>query len=972
MKVEHGKSMYRGSSHWALVLSEIAEVRNYFTVAANREKFECISKEQEREKLQTVNTCFPFSASSLLSRNEILRYLPTQSVADKLVEHWFDAFDRSYHILHGPTFRKEYEAFWQDPQSSKVDLSWIGLLMAILATTIADLMNLGRMANDPELMGMESDQYKLPIEHCIVLGLNAAKPGLYTIQAMIIYLGWARNKSNQEQMWLYLGLILRVAQSMGLHRDPKKFEVDIAPYHVEMRRRLWNVLSCMDLLESIRIGLPSIVRAGESDAMLPSNIHDYEFDEDSKTLPPSRPMSEHTPMSYMIAKSKLANVFGRAVQMINQIKPAPHYDDILRLDAEARKVYSSMPDFLKFRPLEESRVDHPALIMQRYGLNILHQKSLLIMHRPYFTLRLKNNARYAPSRRACLESAMTLLNHQYTSWDTQYNKKDKTLYHIDPISPSDYLPAAVIIMIEVWQASADLNTSNGGIFTMGRGDHEHMLKVLERACHIYSSFPDNLEVAKAHALLSHLIEKVKAKFYARNRPSDTTPTQSPPDNYSPFSGQPMSTTPEPSSAKDSEHSAALTLGMLSSGGVTPLTSPPSVFSGFTTAPAAVPLQDVGKTGLTPLYQPASPSGANSVPLSFFGQGMGIMGMDGPSSLGWDEWDNFIQGINSDNMNWNIPMSPPASNKESNSESSPQWASMIAPDPGSTKAFIYPSFKMLSLRRSIFRNLKPGAIYAAPPVLQQQRARAFQAVATLADNAVIAPRAPSPPLSRILPTAATQTRMYSSLPEQSPDHRDFQGNPLPPTKRIYVGNISYGIRGEDLEREFGEFGKVVSAKVVYDPRGLSKGFGYVEYEEQDAATAAVQKMHGLIVDGRRINVQYVLRPDREGPTNGESNAPSRTLFIGNLSFDITDKDLNELFAGVRNCTDVRVAIDRRTGQPRGFAHADFVDIASAEAAKSQLETKSIYGRQIRIDFTKTSPQRLPLGSTGRSFINPDKE
>ncbi|KAK6338191.1 hypothetical protein TWF730_002266 [Orbilia blumenaviensis] len=280
--------------------------------------------------------------------------------------------------------------------------------------------------------------------------------------------------------------------------------------------------------------------------------------------------------------------------------------------------------------------------------------------------------------------------------------------------------------------------------------------------------------------------------------------------------------------------------------------------------------------------------------------------------------------------------------------------------------------MLSLRRSIFRNLKPGAIYSAPPVLQQQRARAFQAVATLADNAVIAPRAPSPPLSRILPPSATQTRMYSGVSEpMMPEHKDFQGNPLPPTKRIYVGNISYGIRGEDLEREFGEFGKVVSAKVVYDPRGLSKGFGYVEFEGQDAATAAVQKMHGLIVDGRRINVQYVLRPDRENNAPGEANAPSRTLFIGNLSFDITDKDLNELFNGIRNCTDVRVAIDRRTGQPRGFAHADFVDIASAEAAKAQLESKSIYGRQIRIDFTKTSPQRMPLGTAGRSFINPDK-
>ncbi|KAK6541062.1 hypothetical protein TWF694_008439 [Orbilia ellipsospora] len=280
--------------------------------------------------------------------------------------------------------------------------------------------------------------------------------------------------------------------------------------------------------------------------------------------------------------------------------------------------------------------------------------------------------------------------------------------------------------------------------------------------------------------------------------------------------------------------------------------------------------------------------------------------------------------------------------------------------------------MLSLRRSIFRNLKPGAIYAAPPVLQQQRARAFAAVATLAEHAV--PRAPSPPFSRILPPAATtQKRMYSTefqdpLNPNAAQHKDFQGNALPPTKKIYIGNISYGIRGEDLEREFSEFGKVVAARVVYDARGLSKGFGYVEFEEQEPASNAVAKMHGLIVDGRRINVQYVLRPERNDGSP-ESNPPSRTLFIGNLSFDITDKDLNELFAEVRNCTDVRVAIDRRTGQPRGFAHADFVDVASAEAAKAKLETKSIYGRQVRIDYTRTAPQRTPIGEAGRSFINP---
>ena len=49
-------------------------------------------------------------------------------------------------------------------------------------------------------------------------------------------------------------------------------------------------------------------------------------------------------------------------------------------------------------------------------------------------------------------------------------------------------------------------------------------------------------------------------------------------------------------------------------------------------------------------------------------------------------------------------------------------------------------------------------------------------------------------------------------------------------------------------------------------------------------------------------------------------------------------------------DVRVAIDRRSGQPRGFAHADFTDVDSAVVAKKALEQKSVYGRQLRVDYS----------------------
>jgi nucleolin len=64
----------------------------------------------------------------------------------------------------------------------------------------------------------------------------------------------------------------------------------------------------------------------------------------------------------------------------------------------------------------------------------------------------------------------------------------------------------------------------------------------------------------------------------------------------------------------------------------------------------------------------------------------------------------------------------------------------------------------------------------------------------------------------------------------------------------------------------------------------------------------------------------------------------------------------LFRTIKNVLDVRVAIDRRSGQPRGFAHADFIDVESAVKAKEILEEKSVYGRQLRVDYSGQSATR----------------
>ena len=148
------------------------------------------------------------------------------------------------------------------------------------------------------------------------------------------------------------------------------------------------------------------------------------------------------------------------------------------------------------------------------------------------------------------------------------------------------------------------------------------------------------------------------------------------------------------------------------------------------------------------------------------------------------------------------------------------------------------------------------------------------------------------------------------------------------------------------------------------------FGYVEFDNAESAENAIQMFNLQSFEGRRLTVQPTLprgRPARRESRYGDSNnPPSKTLFIGNMAFDLTDKDLNNLFREVKNVVDVRVAIDRRTGQPRGFAHADFVDVGSAQKAKLELENKNVNGRYLRVDFSaREAPDGNANSDTGRS-------
>ena len=85
--------------------------------------------------------------------------------------------------------------------------------------------------------------------------------------------------------------------------------------------------------------------------------------------------------------------------------------------------------------------------------------------------------------------------------------------------------------------------------------------------------------------------------------------------------------------------------------------------------------------------------------------------------------------------------------------------------------------------------------------------------------------------------------------------------------IYVGNLSWNLKDQDLSNLFATHGEVVSAKIVTDKfTGRSKGFGFVEMANDDQAQAAIAALNGSEVDGRNIVVNES-RPKPEGGGSG---------------------------------------------------------------------------------------------------------
>ena len=570
LHVNNNQAAYIGDSHWATILNEISEVKTYFREHQKQyeEALNTVEASRKEAGIQSTGPAFLLVGRNPPDFRELINRLPRKSEVDQLVHRYFQDANPGLRILHLPTWRTQYEQFWQNPGGS--DASFLGQLYAICGLA---MQSYSKNQDEPsEYQGRSQDlsmMYRGLTQQCLQL-VNYSKIEQTTIETMILHVHAEHQKTGEADigLWVLSRMIISLAMRTGIHRDGKNYS-GITPFQCEIRRRLWTFLRTLDIHLSFTVGLPSMIRDSDTDTELPSNLNDADFDQDTAVMPPARSKNELTEVSYLIAKAHLASCLSRINATIVGTGTIS-YDEIIRLNDEVRDTYNGTFPALQVRTLEDFRTASDDTFSMRMNLSILYNKILCVLHRKYLTLS-RQNTRFNPSRQACIDASLSLLRSQQIIEEAHQpdgqihqSKWKLTASKVPSLMLHDFILAGTLISLDLLasvQAQA-AGRSSGDIEIWGMERTEEQSQAIQGAKVIWESLKGQyVEAYKAHSICSVVQRKIQhciSQNDGTKIAQETTQDKALATNGNVDMDNSIS-------AKQSERSAAFSLGTLSNG-----------------------------------------------------------------------------------------------------------------------------------------------------------------------------------------------------------------------------------------------------------------------------------------------------------------------------------------------------------------------------------------------------------------------
>lgn len=356
---------------------------------------------------------------------------------------------------------------------------WLGLLFSILCFTVTSYHQFSN--GPPEYEGIAdalSDLYRLRTSQCLMIG-DITKGLPYTVETLMYnaFAEYSRKQGCDRGLWMMSGVTIRAAINMGYHREPSRHD-NMTVLQAELRRRVWSCLRDCEGMVAFLVGFPSMMPAIDSDTIEPRNLFDWELTDDTTELPPSRPESEFTPVTYLIVKGRIMRATGLITNFNNLNQPGS-YDRLLEIDDILQEAFEKVPSHMRISDTQPSQFQSMSTVAI-LQLEFLYHRGVCVLHRRYLALG-RLDQRYSRSRDRCIASALALLAQQekrHSEIQSVPSNLTPYWYKTSYISPFFVLAAMILCL--------DLEHRRRGNDQDASPSRDVLLEALKRSCAIWN------------------------------------------------------------------------------------------------------------------------------------------------------------------------------------------------------------------------------------------------------------------------------------------------------------------------------------------------------------------------------------------------------------------------------------------------------------------------------------------------------
>lgn len=410
LQLELNKSRDLGKSQWMGMPQEFSVIIDCYSEILGKDSGNALYKTPETASLVAQSSDYIQKCKDTAKKNKLSRpsrtqasspetRLPPRDISDDMVNLYFSSFESTHRILHGPTFRAEYQRYWDRPDSAPTELCLKILLVVGLGSSLHDHQNTDAALKNADLVRrwIFAAQHWLsgPLEKDR-LSISGLQIYCLTILARQIF------SVGGDLTWISTGSLVQIAMQMGLHRDPKNLPA-ITPLQAELRRRLWATILELVVQSSLDSSMPPRIHLDEFDIEPPSNLNDEELNETTTVIQP-HPKSTFTATSIQIMLLESLPIRLQIVQLLNSLHSQPTYPRTLELSLALTEALQTIASKTK----QHNTSEH-CTPFRRNFLDYLVRRFMLPLHMS-FSSSSRAEPQYRHSRQASLDAALAIVS----------------------------------------------------------------------------------------------------------------------------------------------------------------------------------------------------------------------------------------------------------------------------------------------------------------------------------------------------------------------------------------------------------------------------------------------------------------------------------------------------------------------------------------------------------------------------------